>query len=89
MKKVIPQKVANKVYDKLLAENQNRVEGEWPEEFLFKPGTNKVSNRFYKNSVRGFIYKCSCDWCYRGKLASTRRKIEKLKCDLNDYLQTK
>ena len=87
MKKDIPAKVANKVITKLLAENQNRIEGDWAERTLYKPGTAKISNKFFKNKITSFTYKCRCEWCLEGKLASNKRKIEKLKDDLNDYLQ--
>lgn len=94
MKKIIPQKVANKVYTILLSENQNRVEGEYPENILFKPGTNNLSHRFYKNSIRKFIYRCKYEWSkyswsWKGETISTRRRIEKLNSDLNDYIQEK
>jgi len=94
MKKVIPQKVANKVYSKLLPENQNRIEGEYPEDILFKPNTNKINNRFFKNSIRKFIYRGKYEWSkyswsWKGETVSNKRKVEKSKCDLNDYLQKK
>ncbi len=89
MKKVIPQKIANKVFDKMLSCERNRFAGDWTEKVLYKPGTAKISNKFFKNKVTQFTYKCRCERCVDGKLASTRRKIEKLKCDLHDYLQTK
>jgi hypothetical protein len=94
MKKVIPQKIANKVYSKLLSKNQNRVEGEYPEDILFKPGTNELNHRYFKNNVGNFIYKCKYVWSKYNwwewkekETVSTRRKLEKLQCDLNDYLQ--
>lgn len=87
MKKQIPQKVANKVYSKLLPENQNRSKAGWLEEILFKSNTNSIHNRFFKNKVSQFIYKCSCDWCLRGKLVSTRKRIEKWESKLIDYIQ--
>ena len=87
MKKVIPRKIANKVFDRFLSGEKNRVANDWTEQTLFKPGTAKISNKFFKNKVTIFTYKCRCEWCLDGKLASTRRKIEKLNCDLNDYLQ--
>lgn len=89
MKKVIPQKVANKVFDKMLSGERNRFAGDWTERTLYKPGTAKISNKFFKNKVTRFTYKCRCEYCVDGKLASTRRKIEKLNCDLYDYLQKK
>ena len=84
MKKLIPQKVANKVFDRVLSQ-KNRVANDWTT--LFKPGTNKISNKFFKNKVTQFVYKCRCERCIEGKLASTKRKIEKLTDDLNDYNQ--
>jgi hypothetical protein len=99
MKKVIPQKIVNIVYGKLLA--GKRLEGNkghtkigkniwtdnWREDLFYKPSNSEVSNRFFKNKVTRFTYKCDCDRCINGKLASTRKRIEKLKEDLNDYLQ--
>lgn len=87
MKKVIPRKIANKVFDRFLSGEKNRVANDWTEQIVFKPETNKISNKFFKNKVTQFAYKCKCEWCIEGKLASTKRKIEKLTDDLNDYIQ--
>lgn len=89
MKKVIPLKVANKVFDNMLTASSTRVADDWTEEVLYKPGTTKISNKFFKNKVTRFTYKCRCDGCYKSKTTSTRRKIEKFLSDLNDYLQKK
>jgi hypothetical protein len=88
MNKRIPKRVINKAADRLLAGRRNRSR-EYGLETLYVPGTKKVSNKFFKNPVSKYVYKCSCSGCLDGKLASTRRKIEKLSCDLNDYLQEK
>lgn len=86
MKKQIPEKVANKIYDKLLSKNQNRTLDDWVETVLYKPGTNEISNRFFKNSVSRYIYKCKCDWCLSGKCHSTRKRWENTQEQLNDYI---
>ena len=92
MKKQIPEKVANKVYDKLLA--GKRLErsklrswsNNWREELFYKPDTNKISNKFFKNKVTNFTYKCKCNWCLDGKLNSTRKRWESTQEQLNDYI---
>lgn len=86
MKKQIPKKVANKIYDKLLPDNQNRSFNSWVEKVLYKPGTNQISNKFFKNKVSQFTYNCKCDWCINGKLASTRKRWESTQDQINDYL---
>jgi hypothetical protein len=91
VKKVIPQKVANKVYSKLLPENQNRVEGDWVEEVLFKSGTNRLSNKFFKNPFR-FIYSRKrtgryLEWTKLRGLFISKRQNEKVISEINDYLQ--
>lgn len=86
MKKVIPEKVANKVYQKLLPENQNRTFDDWVERILYKPGTNEISNRFFKNPVSRYTYKCKCDRCLSGKYHSTRKRWESTQEQLNDYI---
>jgi len=50
MKKVIPQKVANKVYILLQPKNQRRlgIANNWIEEKAYKSGTTELSNRLYK-----------------------------------------
>lgn len=73
----------------MLTASSTRVADDWTEEVLYKPGTAKISNKFFKNKVTRFTYKCRCEGCYKSKTASTRRKIEKLNCDLYDYLQAK
>lgn len=85
MKKEIPSKIANIVYDKILSKRY-RWNVDWVEETLYKPGTNKISNNFFKNKVTCFIYKCKCDWCVDGKLASTRKRYESTQDQLNDYI---
>jgi len=89
MKKVIPQKIANIVYGKLLAgKRREKDRKNWRENTFYKSTDSyEISNKFFKNKVTRFIYKCHCDWCIDGKLASTTKRIEKLKEDLNDYLQ--
>lgn len=86
MKKVIPQKVANKVFDKLLSENQNRVEGDWVETVLYKPGTNKIHNRFFKNGFAPFIYDEDRRY-YRIRKSWISRQISNANREINDYLQ--
>lgn len=86
MKKMIPQKIANKIYEKLLPDNQNRSFNGWVEKGLYKPGTNELSNKFFKNKVTCFTYKCKCDWCISGKYYSTRKRWESTQEQLNDYL---
>lgn len=85
MKKVIPEKVANKVYEKLLSENQNRVEGDWVETVLYKPGTNKIHNRFFKNGFTSFIYDEDRRY-YRVRKSFINRQIHKAQEEINDYL---
>ena len=94
MKKVIPQKIVNIVYGKLLA--GKRLErsklrswtGNWREETFYRSlESNEISNRFFKNRVTRFIHKCRCVWCINGKNASTKKRILKWENDLNDYIQ--
>jgi len=102
MKKVIPQKIVNIVYGKLLAGKRkeisqgyfwNKKAGKrtwtenWRKDLFYRPNTNEVSNRFFKNRVTRFIHKCGCNRCLRDKLISTTKRIDKQKEDLNDYLQ--
>jgi hypothetical protein len=86
MKKVIPERIANKVYDKMLCGVKNRWASGWVEGTLYKPGTTKISNKFFKNKVTRFTYKCRCEYCVEGKLASTRKRWESTQEQLNDYL---
>lgn len=88
MRKQIPEKIANKVYDKLLAGKrleQNR--GSWIEEIVYKPGTARLHNRFFKSSVGKYFRYCKKDdWDIENKLASTRKRWESTQEQLNDYI---
>ena len=94
MKKQIPEKVANKVYDKLLAGKrleQNRCS--WIEEIVYKPNTNQLHNRYYlhnrffKSSVGKYFRYCKKDeWDIENKLVSTRKRWESTQEQLNDYI---
>lgn len=88
MRKQIPEKIANKVYDKLLAGKrleQNR--GSWLEEIIYKPNTAKLHNRFFKSSVGKYFRCCKKDdWDIENKLASTRKRWESTQEQLNDYI---
>jgi len=89
VKKVIPQKVANKVYNKLLSENQNRVEGQYPEDILFKPETNKLNHRFFKNNIGNFIYKGGWSSKRKRYYIKLKKYLNIIQEKLNDYLQEK
>jgi len=102
MKKVIPQKIVNVVYGKLLASKRleicstwrwDRKVGNWVwhdnywEDIFYKPNTNEISNKFFKNKVSKFIYNDRDNRWLRGRLISTTKRIDKQKEDLSDYLQ--
>lgn len=91
MKKVIPKKVANKVYDKFLSGEKNLTLGDWVDETLYKPGTNKIHNRFFKNSFTIFTYteKRSSRKRNARKLHSTKKRLISKQQEINDYLQEK
>ena len=84
MKKAIPKKVVNIAKVRLIA-GKNNSSLEYGLETLYLPNSRKVSNKFYKNSVSNYIYKCKCDWCLEGKLHSTAKKILNAQEQLNDY----
>lgn len=102
MKKVIPQKIVNIVYEKLLAGKRLEVCSIWSwdrsiddwvwhdnywEDIFYKPNTNEISNKFFKNKVSKFIYNDRDNYWLRGRLLYTRKQMDKLKDDLNDYIQ--
>lgn len=56
------------------------------EKTLYKPGTTKISNKFFKNKVTLFTYKCRCSWCIEGKRHSTTKKLLNTQEQINDYI---
>lgn len=88
MKKQIPEKVANKAYSRVQewSIKTRQRSDDVLQEILYKPETTKTSNKFFKNKVSNFIYRCGCPRCFKGKLASTRKRLESTQEQLNDYL---
>ena len=93
MKKQIPEKVANKVYDKLLAGirlERSRLRSSyrnWREELFYKPNTNEISNKFFKNKISLFISVCKeSNWGIKSETISTRKQLESILDQINDYI---
>ena len=93
MKKQTPEKVANKVYDKLFAGKRlekSRLrswDNNWREELFYKPNTGKISNKFFKNKISVFISVCKeNNWGIKSETISTRKRLESIQEQLNDYI---
>ena len=89
MKKKIPEKIANIVYDVMLAgkKNLDTERRNWTYNTLYKPDTCKISNRFFKDKVTLFIFIDKDDWFHGNKQISTTRRTQSFLSKYNDYLQ--
>lgn len=98
MKKVIPQKIVNIVYRKLLTGKRlekglGRSIGDswsknWRVQLFYRDSeSNEISNKFFKNKVSRFIFMDKDEWWLSDKTISTKRRTDKWEDDLNDYIQ--